>query len=145
LDRFGPSYRHVKKANWVLGGYVALTDALQIVSITDPGRVRGHNEDCVESRPELGIVVLADGMGGYNAGEVASGMATSLIASGLSQAWTKDVLKKLDRAAAMSLSQSILQVQVGQANTAIYQAAQKDPQCAGMGTTWWRASTTTTS
>jgi len=114
---------------------VALTDALQIVSITDPGRVRGHNEDCVESRPELGIVVLADGMGGYNAGEVASGMATSLIASGLSQAWTKDVLKKLDRAAAMSLSQSILQVQVGQANTAIYQAAQKDPQCAGMGTT----------
>jgi len=135
LDRFGPSYRHVKKANWVLGGYVALTDALQIVSITDPGRVRGHNEDCVESRPELGIVVLADGMGGYNAGEVASGMATSLIASGLSQAWTKDVLKKLDRAAAMSLSQSILQVQVGQANTAIYQAAQKDPQCAGMGTT----------
>ncbi len=114
---------------------MALTDALQIVSITDPGRVRGHNEDCVESRPELGIVVLADGMGGYNAGEVASGMATSLIASGLAKAWTKDTLKKLDRAAAMSLSQSILQVQVGEANTAIYSAAQKDPQCAGMGTT----------
>ncbi|MBL8523183.1 MAG: protein phosphatase, partial [Betaproteobacteria bacterium] len=89
---------------------MALTDALQIVSITDPGRVRGHNEDCVESRPELGIVVLADGMGGYNAGEVASGMATSLIASGLAKNWTKDALKKLDRAAAMSLSQSILQV-----------------------------------
>ncbi len=114
---------------------MALTDALQIVSITDPGRVRGHNEDCVESRPELGIVVLADGMGGYNAGEVASGMATSLIASGLAKNWTKDALKKLDRTAAMSLSQSILQVQVGEANTAIYSAAQKDPQCAGMGTT----------
>ncbi len=114
---------------------MALTDALQIVSITDPGRVRGHNEDCVESRPELGIVVLADGMGGYNAGEVASGMATSLIASGLSQTWTKEVLGKLDRAAAMSLSQEVLQTQVGKANTAIYEAAQKDPQCAGMGTT----------
>jgi len=119
----------------VLGGYVALTDALQIVSITDPGRVRGHNEDCVESRPELGIVVLADGMGGYNAGEVASGMATSLIASGLAQTWTKEVLGKLDRAGAMSLSQEVLQTQVGKANTAIYEAAQKDPQCAGMGTT----------
>ena len=114
---------------------MALIDALQIVSTTDPGRVRGHNEDCVESRPELGIVVLADGMGGYNAGEVASGMATSLIAAGLSQHWTKDVLKKLDRDGAKALSQTILQTQVKQANTAIFDAAQKDPQCAGMGTT----------
>ncbi len=114
---------------------MALTDALQIVSITDPGRVRGHNEDCVESRPELGIVVLADGMGGYNAGEVASGMATSLIATGLTQAWNKEVLKKLNRDGAKALSQSILQTQVGLANTAIYKAAQKDPHCAGMGTT----------
>ena len=114
---------------------MALTDALQIVSITDPGRVRGHNEDCVESRPEIGIVVLADGMGGYNAGEVASGMATSLIASGLAQTWTKEALKKLDRAGATALSQGILQTQVKLANTAIYEAAQKDPHCAGMGTT----------
>jgi protein phosphatase len=119
----------------LLGGFVALTDALQIVSITDPGRVRGHNEDCVESRPELGIVVLADGMGGYNAGEVASGMATSLIASGLQEAWARDVLKKLDRDAAMALSQRVLQEQVAKANKAIFEAAQKDPHCAGMGTT----------
>jgi protein phosphatase len=74
-------------------------------------------------------------MGGYNAGEVASGMATSLIASGLSEAWTKDVLKPLDRDAAMALSKSILQTQVSRANKAIFDAAQKDPQCAGMGTT----------
>ena len=114
---------------------MALTDALQIVSITDPGRVRGHNEDCVESRPEQGIVVLADGMGGYNAGEVASGMATSLIASGLTQTWNKDVLKRMDRDGAIALSQSTLQTQVKLANTAIYEAAQKDPHCAGMGTT----------
>ena len=114
---------------------MALTDALQIVSSTDPGRVRGHNEDCVESRPEMGIVVLADGMGGYNAGEVASGMATSLIASGLTESCTKDVLGKLSRDDAMALSQSILQKQVAQANKAIFDAAQKDPHCAGMGTT----------
>lgn len=114
---------------------MALKDALQIVSITDPGRVRGHNEDCVESRPELGIVVLADGMGGYNAGEVASGMATSLIAAGLTSAWKKDVLSRLDRDGSMALSRNILQAQVRLANTAIYEAAQKDPHCAGMGTT----------
>ena len=114
---------------------MALTDALHIVSLTDPGRVRGHNEDCVESRTELGVVVLADGMGGYNAGEVASGMATSSISAGLAESWTRDALKGLDRAAAMTLSQSITQAQVVKANAAIYAAAQKDPHCAGMGTT----------
>lgn len=122
-------------ANGVVGGNVALTDVLQIVSLTDPGKVRGHNEDCVESRPELGIVVLADGMGGYNAGEVASGMATSSISAGLAESWTRDVLKRLDREAAMALSQSVVQEQTAKANAAIYAAAQKDPHCAGMGTT----------
>ena len=39
---------------------MAITNALQIVSVTDPGRVRGHNEDCIESRPETGVVVLAE-------------------------------------------------------------------------------------
>ena len=114
---------------------MALTDVLQIVSLTDPGRVRGHNEDCVESRPEIGVVVLADGMGGYNAGEVASGMATSSISAGFAESWTRDALKGLDRAAAMTLSQSVIQAQVVKANAAIYAAAQKDPHCAGMGTT----------
>ena len=89
----------------------------------------------MESRPDLGIVVLADGMGGYNAGEVASGMATSLIASGLTQTWSNEALKKLDRDGATALSQHFLQTQVKRANTAIYEAAQKDPHCAGMGTT----------
>ncbi len=114
---------------------MALTDALQIVSLTDSGKIRGHNEDCVESRPELGIVVLADGMGGYNAGEVASGMATSSISAGLAETWTREILKKLDRTAAMALSQSVVQEQALKANAAIYAAAQKDPHCAGMGTT----------
>ena len=56
-----------------------LEQALQIVSETDPGMVRSHNEDSVASDVSRGLVVLADGMGGYNAGEVASGMATTVI------------------------------------------------------------------
>lgn len=114
---------------------MAITNALQIVSVTDPGRVRGHNEDCIESRPESGVVVLADGMGGYNAGEVASGMATSLIAAGMANAWTKSALKNMEREQASAYSQQLLQAEVGKANKAIFEAAQKDPQCAGMGTT----------
>ena len=41
-----------------------IAQALQTASLTDPGRVRDHNEDCIESRPEIGLYVLADGMGG---------------------------------------------------------------------------------
>lgn len=114
---------------------MALAQALQIVTRTDPGRVRSHNEDCVESRPELGVVVLADGMGGYNAGEVASGMATSLIAGGLTQTWTPKELGKLDRAQSMALCEKVIREQIAKSNSAIFEAAQKDPQCAGMGTT----------
>jgi len=79
--------------------------------------------------------VLADGMGGYNAGEVASGMATSAISAGLAESWTRETLKGLDRDAAMALSQKVVQNQTAKANAAIYAAAQKDPHCAGMGTT----------
>lgn len=114
---------------------MALAQALQIVSKTDPGRVRSHNEDCVESRPEIGIVVLADGMGGYNAGEVASGMATSLIAEGLSAAWKPKEVSRLSRDQSMALCEQVLREQIAKTNTAIFEAAQKDPQCAGMGTT----------
>lgn len=114
---------------------MALIDALQMISVSDPGMVRDLNEDSIELRPELGIAVLADGMGGYNAGEVASRMAVSRIASGLAQHWTADALRGKDRAAAIELSQSVLQDQVKQANAAIFAKAQEDAECQGMGTT----------
>jgi len=57
---------------------MTLSGALEIASCTDPGMVRAHNEDSIASDGEKGLVVLADGMGGYNAGEVASGMATTM-------------------------------------------------------------------
>lgn len=114
---------------------MVVTQALQIVTKTDPGRVRSHNEDCVEMRQESGVVVLADGMGGYNAGEVASGMATSLIAEGLTAAWGNRSLSRLRRDESMGLAETLLREQIAKANSAIFEAAQKDPQCAGMGTT----------
>jgi len=46
---------------------------------TDPGLIRGNNEDSVVVDDENQLMVLADGMGGYNAGEVASAMATSFV------------------------------------------------------------------
>ena len=62
-----------------------LSQALEIASHTDPGMVRSHNEDSIASLADKGLVVLADGMGGYNAGEVTSGMATTVLTTELRQ------------------------------------------------------------
>jgi len=114
---------------------VNLAQALQTASLSDPGRVRDHNEDCIESRPDIGLYVLADGMGGYNAGEVASGMATSLISDGLAEAWTPDKVDRLSREEAMALADRLIREQIARTNTAIFTTSQNNPECAGMGTT----------
>ena len=58
---------------------MSLTDAIEIIGHTDPGMVRSHNEDSIANDTKSGLAILADGMGGYNAGEVASGMATTVL------------------------------------------------------------------
>src|SRR5688572_19195669 len=112
-----------------------LAQSLQSASLTDPGRVRDHNEDCIESRPEIGLYVLADGMGGYNAGEVASGMATSLISDGLQETWLPPEVARMSRDEARATSERMLREQIGRANAAIFNTSQNNPECAGMGTT----------
>ncbi|MEK7362009.1 MAG: Stp1/IreP family PP2C-type Ser/Thr phosphatase [Pseudomonadota bacterium] len=112
-----------------------LSQALEIVSHTDPGMVRSHNEDSVASVAEKGLVVLADGMGGYNAGEVASGMATTVLTTELRQLLEEHAPHAVDPQSGKKAAQKMLQEQVAKANTSIYQAAQSQPQYAGMGTT----------
>jgi len=112
-----------------------LSQALEIVSHTDPGMVRSHNEDSVASIAEKGLVVLADGMGGYNAGEVASGMATTVLTTELRQLLEDHAPHEIDPKSGTKAAQKMLQEQVAKANTSIYQAAQSQPQYAGMGTT----------
>ncbi len=114
---------------------MSLSQSLQTASLTDPGRVRDHNEDCIESRPGIGLYVLADGMGGYNAGEVASGMATSLISDGLQEAWVERDVARLGRDDAKALSERLIREQIARANSAIFTTSQNNPECAGMGTT----------
>jgi len=99
-------------------------------ALTDVGRCRKNNEDSVTFDVAAQLAVLADGMGGYNAGEVASGMATSLIKSELVRclAAAKRPLLPAD------LSHAI-EICVANANNSILQAASSDPQYAGMGTT----------
>src|SRR5512147_2061487 len=51
--------------------------------LSDPGQVRPLNEDAIGARPDLGLFVLCDGLGGYNAGEIAATMAVSSLLSSL--------------------------------------------------------------
>jgi protein phosphatase len=74
-------------------------------------------------------------MGGYNAGEVASGMATSLIADGVQEEWSLREVDKLDRDEAKKLAETTLAEHIARANAAIFNTSQNNPECAGMGTT----------
>ncbi|MDR0439951.1 MAG: Stp1/IreP family PP2C-type Ser/Thr phosphatase [Candidatus Accumulibacter sp.] len=105
-----------------------------MVSRTDPGMVREHNEDAVFVNPARGLAILADGMGGYNAGEVASGIATSLIASVLETSFFDPLPEETDDAGRPDVG-SCLAKSIGLANTAIYSASQSDSTYTGMGTT----------
>ena len=112
-----------------------LSQALEIASHTDPGMVRSNNEDSIASVPENGLAVLADGMGGYNAGEVASGMATTVLTTELRQLLEKHAPYEVDPQSGQKAAVKMLRQEIAKANTSIYQAAQSQPQYAGMGTT----------
>jgi PPM family protein phosphatase len=112
-----------------------LTQTLEIASCTDPGMVRSHNEDSIAADVAHGLVVLADGMGGYNAGEVASGMATTVIVTEMQQILTNVRPYDIDQRTRQEIAARLVREQVLKANTSIYQAAQSQPQYAGMGTT----------
>ena len=110
---------------------VNLGSALEIATATNSGMVRSHNEDSIAADGEAGLAVLADGMGGYNAGEVASGIAVELIKSEMKKALAG---KKPEELNGQSAEQLITEHST-RANAAIYQAAQSQPQYSGMGTT----------
>jgi len=112
-----------------------LAEALQIVVRTDPGVVRSHNEDAVWGDAGLGMVILADGMGGYNAGEVASGMAITLLSNNLHPIVENCRPQETDPVSGKRLAHRHIEEQVALTNDSIYRAAQSQPQYAGMGTT----------
>ena len=97
---------------------------------TDPGRTRDNNEDSVAFDEGAGAAVLADGMGGYNAGEIASGMATAFIKSELSR-W----LEEAGPAATLNEVRRAIEICVDNANLAIFNSANSNASYSGMGTT----------
>ena len=105
----------------------------QFTGKTDVGRVRELNEDCIHTNQELGFVVLADGMGGHQGGEIASAMAVSGIAGDL-----EDAAQSLDQGSEAEQAQAIkglLQSTIEKVNSEIFVTAESNDQYKGMGTT----------
>jgi serine/threonine protein phosphatase PrpC len=103
---------------------------VEICSETDPGLARRQNEDSIAFDAASGLCILADGMGGHNAGEVASGMATAFIKAEL-----LDWMTKADKGINPVDLQDAMAESINKANGAIYHMSQANLQYAGMGTT----------
>ncbi|MGA8029013.1 MAG: protein phosphatase 2C domain-containing protein [Bryobacteraceae bacterium] len=95
---------------------------LEAFGLSDPGCTRPNNEDYFISDSESGIFILADGMGGANAGEYASQFSAEMVYSFLLEANSSHGLDTLEQAFL-------------EANSKIRQAAKTDPGLEGMGTT----------
>jgi protein phosphatase len=102
----------------------------QFCAMTDPGLARDNNEDSLAFDEPTLTAVLADGMGGYNAGEIASGMATAFIKSELSR-WLTEAG---DGAKAREVRRA-MEICVDNANRSIFNSANSNAHYAGMGTT----------
>jgi serine/threonine protein phosphatase PrpC len=89
----------------------------RVAAVTDPGRTRRHNEDAYIIEPPL--FAIADGMGGAQAGEVASGLATAA----------------LKEAGADGGGEQRIEDLIQQANRRVYDRSSSDPNTSGMGTT----------
>lgn len=108
---------------------------LEIVGVTDVGRKRSHNEDSIGSDREIGLAVLADGMGGYQAGEVASAIAVDTVLSELRDGLRKVNPGEIDDETGYSAESLLIKAAIEKANETIFQTAQDKPECHGMGTT----------
>lgn len=104
--------------------------SLEIVSLSDTGRVRTLNEDAVAFDREAGFAMVADGVGGHRAGDVASRMAVDLVSERL-RSKIRQFRSGAQQPAPLQFSEQI----VDEANRAIHTAARSQPGCSGMATT----------
>ncbi len=112
-----------------------LSDALEIAALTDSGQKREHNEDSVGTDSAYGMVLVADGMGGHNAGEVASGMAAGIIHEQLLAVLPDLDTGARDRETGYTVESIAVKKAIELASNAINQASRDKSECEGMGTT----------
>ena len=114
---------------------MSLRGKIQFAELTDTGMVRDHNEDCIGTNAEIALMVLADGMGGYNAGEVASGIAVQTISELAAEGADREIRHDRDSTTGFMRQTIVLRDAITRSNKIIYQTAQSQKHCEGMGTT----------
>src|SRR5574343_1166113 len=127
--------RQASDTRWARLPDVIAENALEIALSTDPGVIRSHNEDALFVDARLGLAILADGMGGYNAGEVASGMATTRLAADLGRVIASSALQDSHHGYDPATIERHLINEISAANFAVFHAAASTPRYSGMGTT----------
>lgn len=114
-----------------------LRGAIKVVGKTDVGQIREHNEDFIDHVDDLGLIILADGMGGARAGEVASELAVKTMLTDVVETIQNSdgTLEDLDPDGGYTRASRILGEALANANKTVFQVAQSQPQYKGMGTT----------
>jgi len=108
---------------------------IEVANISDTGLKRPHNEDSAVTDTALGLAVVADGMGGYKAGEVASAIAAQLILNEVRAGVANGDANTKIGGAGLSRATMVIRDAVAKANAEVFRTAQEVPQCQGMGTT----------
>jgi len=114
---------------------VNLQDKIQIVGLTDTGRVRQNNEDSIGFDSALGLMVLADGMGGHLGGEVASSLSVDTVINSSQQHLPSIKTGQIDTDTGFSLESICIQEAIEQANDLVYRKSNAQAELRGMGTT----------
>ncbi len=114
---------------------MSLKGKIEYISLSDTGLVREHNEDALGSDMDIGLLVLADGMGGYNAGEVASGIAVKTTVDMVRDALRREERTAIDEESGLMRQSIVLRDAIARANKIIYQTSKSQSECEGMGTT----------
>ena len=112
-----------------------LQNKITIMGLTDTGIVRAKNEDSIGFDSALGLVVLADGMGGHRGGEVASSMTVDTVIDTLQHSLPNISAGEIDEASGFSRESICIQDAVVEANQKVFQASETNPEHKGMGTT----------
>ena len=104
--------------------------------LSDQGRVRKTNEDAFICAEDLGLYVVADGMGGHNAGEVASALAIEALAGFIRRsALTEELSWPYGLDPAASFDANRLRTAIKLANRRVFRVAEERDEYTGMGTT----------
>lgn len=108
---------------------------IQAAGLSDRGMKRSHNEDSLSVVPGLGLFIVADGMGGHNAGEVASRQAIESIVQFLRDSQSESDTWPVPPSPELSLNENRIATAVKLANRDVCKLSMEHPEYHGMGTT----------